>query len=273
MKNTIFVTGGSGLVGARLLPRLVADGLECRALLRPGREAPPDVVPVQGDLLEPESYAGALEGVSAVVHLAAQFRALDPAATWQVNHLGMRALIAAVQERAPAARVVMASTAQIYDADGVHPARESDPAAPTHAYPASKLAAENDLKASGLNWSILRLCFVYGEGDGHLESVPPLFTQFQLHPASVLSLLHHRDVAQAVRLALTGALDQRVVNILDEAPTTALEMCRIVGAEMPPNHAPLANPWGGRIDGALARSLGFQPEVRTIQQAIQEGLL
>lgn len=39
------------------------------------------------------------------------------------------------------------------------------------------------------------------------------------------------------------------------------------------NDLKATNPWAGRIDGALARTLGFRPEVRTIHQAIQEGLL
>ena len=37
---TILVTGATGLVGARLLPRLVQAGLDCRALLRGGKPAP-----------------------------------------------------------------------------------------------------------------------------------------------------------------------------------------------------------------------------------------
>jgi hypothetical protein len=36
---------------------------------------------------------------------------------------------------------------------------------------------------------------------------------------------------------------------------------------------PLANPWYLHIDGSLARSLGFQPIVRTVYQAVQEKLM
>jgi hypothetical protein len=41
------------------------------------------------------------------------------------------------------------------------------------------------------------------------------------HPARALSLIHQRDIATAVELALPGATDGHVVNIVDEAPTTA----------------------------------------------------
>ena len=47
---TILVTGVTGLVGARLLPRLVERGEECRALVRPGKNGPTGVMAVEGDL-------------------------------------------------------------------------------------------------------------------------------------------------------------------------------------------------------------------------------
>ena len=68
----------------------------------------------------------------------------------------------------------MASTGLVYDANASRPGREEDATHPALAYPASKIAAENALRASGFIWSILQLGFVYGDGDGHLASVPPI---------------------------------------------------------------------------------------------------
>ena len=48
---TILVTGGTGLVGSRLLRRFVDAGVDCRALARPGKEVPAGSAPVAGDLL------------------------------------------------------------------------------------------------------------------------------------------------------------------------------------------------------------------------------
>lgn len=72
------------------------------------------------------------------------------------------------------------------------------------AYPASKLAAENELRESGLNWSIQRLGFVHGDRDGHLESVPKLAINTKWHPAMRMSMIQHRDIANAMNLALRG---------------------------------------------------------------------
>jgi UDP-glucose 4-epimerase len=71
---TILVTGGTGLVGSRLLRRFVDARVDCRALVRPGKEVPAGATPVEGDLLEADSLKKAVEGVSAIVHLAAVFR-------------------------------------------------------------------------------------------------------------------------------------------------------------------------------------------------------
>ena len=74
---TILVTGATGLVGARLLPRLVEAGMDCRALMRGGKEVPAGVTAVEGDILDPASLVQAVEGVSAIIHLAAVLRTQD----------------------------------------------------------------------------------------------------------------------------------------------------------------------------------------------------
>jgi len=269
----ILVTGGTGLVGSRLLRRFVDAGVDCRALVRPGKEVPAGATPVEGDLLDADSLKHAVEGVSAIVHLAAVFRTQKEDDIWRANLDGTKNLIAAAKAHAPQVRFVMASTGLVYDADASHPGLEEDTTNPKLAYPASKIAAENELRNSGLNWSILRLGFVYGDGDGHLASVPPIVARFKWHPAKTFSLIHQRDVAGAVELALTGAMDGHIVNICDDAPTTLYEMASLVGCPIEPSAEPLTDPWMGRMDGSRLRSFGFQPTVPTVYQAMQQGIL
>lgn len=272
---TILVTGATGLVGARLLPRLVQAGEDCRALVRAGKDVPAGVAAVEGDLQDPASLAHAVEGVSAIVHLAAVFRTPDDNLIWKSNLDGTRHLIAAAKAHAPDARFIMASTSNIYDADTPRPGREDDAANPKQAYPASKLAAEGELRASGLDWSILRFGFVYGDGDGHVESLPKYVAsgQAKFHPAARMSMVHHRDIATGVNLALTGALDEHVVNLSDDAPTTYFELFELIGEEMEPSSEPLTNPWNLHVDNTLARSLGFHPIISTVHQAVREELM
>jgi nucleoside-diphosphate-sugar epimerase len=270
---TILVTGATGLVGERLVPRLAGMGEDCRALIRPGKRGPVGATAVEGDLFDSASLADAVAGVSAIIHLAAVFRTPDTDLIWKSNVEGTRGLIAAAQAHAPDARFIMASTSNVYDKRATRPARETDRAEPQQAYPASKVAAETLLRGSGLTWSILRFPFVYGDGDGHLEMLPKHVATFGFHPANRMSTIHHRDIATAMKLALSGAFDGRIVNISDEAPTTIYELVGLVGDDMRPSADAMQNPWHLHVDASLARSLGFQPIVRTVYQAVQEGIL
>jgi nucleoside-diphosphate-sugar epimerase len=270
---TILITGATGLVGERLVPRLVEEGLACRVLLRAGRNCPSGAMAVTGDMLDPSTLSEAVRGISAVVHLAAVFRSPDADLIWRSNLDGTRHLIAAVQAHAPGARFILASTSNVYDKDATRPSLETDSVAPSQAYPASKVAAEASLRESGLNATILRLPFVYGDGDGHLQMLPKHLAAFGFHPAHRMSTIHHRDVATAMLMALDGAFDGRIVNLSDEAPTTVYELAAIVGQPMEPSAEPMQHPWQLHVDGSLARRLGFRPTVRTVYQAAQEGIL
>lgn len=266
----ILMTGATGLVGARLLPRLVEDGHECRAIVRRENSVPREVTEVIGDLGDGESLASAVSGVDAIVHLAAALRTTDSDLIWKTNLEGTRNLISAAEAHAPRARFIMASTSHVYNADSVRPSREGDATDPQHAYPASKLAAEKALRSSTLNWIIQRYGFVYGDLDGHVDSLPELVVSAGLHPAQRMSLIHHRDIAIATRLALSGAMDRRVVNITDDAPMSLYELVEFADGTAESSSTALENPWHLQMDGALARRLGFRPSVRTIRQAIEQ---
>jgi len=88
-----------------------------------------------------------------------------------------------------------------------------------------------------------------------------------------MSTIHHRDIATAMEMALKGVFDGRIVNISDDAPTTIYELVQLVGAKMEPSSDAMQYPWYQHIDASLARSLGFQPTVRSVYQAVHEGIM
>jgi len=269
----ILVTGGTGLVGSRLLRHFMEAGVDCRALVRAGKEIPAGVTRVEGDLFDEASLKRAVEGVTAIVHLAAVFRTKNEDEVWRANLDGTKNLIAAVKAYTPDARFIMASTGLVYNEDAGRPGMEDDEVHPKLAYPASKVAAEKELRDSGLTWSILRLTFVYGDGDEHLASTAKAVVAMKMHPAQAYSMIHQRDVATAFELALTGALDGLTLNVADDAPTTIYEMASIVGSILKPSNEPLKNPWWGRVDASRLRSHGFSPKILTVYQAAREGIL
>lgn len=72
--DRILVTGGTGYVGGRLVPRLLDAGYQVRVLVRDparlqGRVWLDQVEVIQGDILDPETLSPALEGVAAAYYL------------------------------------------------------------------------------------------------------------------------------------------------------------------------------------------------------------
>lgn len=88
----MFVTGSTGKVGSRLIPRILQQGHDVKILVRDATKVKKlqqqGAEIVEGDLLYPESYKDALRGTDVVIHLAAQFRGwmnIQPKSpTWMV---------------------------------------------------------------------------------------------------------------------------------------------------------------------------------------------
>jgi len=195
----IFLTGLTGYVGQRIARRLSSSGETIRALVLPGEEVPsglPNVDVVRGDLLDPASFAGRGEGVSAVVHSAAAMLPNPAAKVRTVNVDGTRHVLEAARNWGARRFVYLSAVSAAY------PVR--------NCYGDSKLEAERLIAASGIPWSVLRPTMVYGEGGGlHfarlaglVRSAPGFFPVFGPGTAK-LQPVHVQDLASAVELALT----------------------------------------------------------------------
>lgn len=70
-KREVFITGGTGFMGARVIAELLRRGHTVRALAREGsaRELPPGCAAVLGNALEKESYAGRMRPAGTFVQL------------------------------------------------------------------------------------------------------------------------------------------------------------------------------------------------------------
>ncbi|RKH19807.1 NAD-dependent epimerase/dehydratase family protein [Corallococcus praedator] len=272
----ILVTGATGKVGSRLTRRLAERGHQVRALVRdPKRAAALNearVELVQGDLLDVASLAATVRGVDAVVHCAAFFRGATPEQAHAVNDLGTQHLASAARA-ASVKRFIFTSTGLVYGSNGGRLAREDDPCAPTAAYPVSKLAAERFLLAlEGLDVRVLRLPFVYGDGDPHIEEVIPVMRSFP--PAQRLSIGHHADVAQAVaRLLDAPSPAHRIYNVVDDEAPELATLFASVGAPPPDgSNAEFARNFDTLLDGRRIREdLGFKPMFPRLADALAAG--
>lgn len=173
--STVFVTGGSGFVGGRLIARLVRDGHTVRALARSETSAATvrglGAQAVSGDMADVASLRSAAQGCELAFHSAArttrggtkdQFRADNVEGTANVlracREAGVRRVVHVSSEAA-----LMAGQALV-DVDENAPLRPDSPAA----YPATKAEAEKlvlDANTDGFETVVVRPRFVWGAGD------------------------------------------------------------------------------------------------------------
>ncbi len=211
--RSCFVTGGTGFIGRRLIPRLVERGWRVRCLLRtPSKASSLAGLPVEmvrGDLGSFEVLRQAVSGVDAVLHLAGLTAARSLPEYARVNAASTHALGKAAMQASvpPRVFVFLSSLAAIGPGGGPspEPRREEDDPAPLSDYGVSKLAGERALLGiPGLPLVILRPPAVYGPGDPELL---PFFriADRGLFPVvgrrALLSLVHVDDLARAIALA------------------------------------------------------------------------
>lgn len=200
----VLVTGATGFVGAPLCAQLLEAGHKVRAWTRgPAASLAPGVEPYAGGALGPGTdFLPALEGVDAVVHLAAHVHRLraaheEEAAFRMVNVEATRAL-AEASAKAGVRRFVFTSSVKAIGEGGPTPYDDDTPCAPQDAYGRSKLDAERALLSSRPDAVILRPPVVYGPRAR----------------ANVLRLL--RTVDRGVPLPLAGVRNARSMIHVDD---------------------------------------------------------
>src|SRR5262245_60758818 len=168
----ILVTGAAGFVGAALCRELAARGHEVRAAVRrpsaPGKGVPGASEAVVPDLAGDFDRRGLVQGMDAVVHLAAiAHRSATDAELQRVNVVGATRLAEAAA--GVARRFVFLSSVKVHGEDsGERAYSEADPTRPGDAYGRSKAEAERFLAEvaarSGMELVVIRSPLAYGPG-------------------------------------------------------------------------------------------------------------
>ncbi|MDY6946500.1 MAG: NAD(P)-dependent oxidoreductase [Pseudomonadota bacterium] len=178
----MFVTGATGFIGAHFVERALAEGHEVIGLHR--SEGPKHRVAIEhlrslgaslrrGDILQPDSFASALQGADCVCHFAAAFResGADEAYFERMNVEGT-SNVAKAAAAAGVKRFVHCGTAGIYGQRVAGTIDEKTPIRPWNGYERSKLAADEQVRAiagaAGMEYVILRPTAVYGPRDERL---------------------------------------------------------------------------------------------------------
>ena len=202
----IAVVGATGFVGSHLVPHLVASGQRVIAISRDGRRLPEwtDDVEARAADITTDDLEVALAGADAVVHLAAIPRETGGRRFDDVNVRGTQRVVAAA-ERIGVRRFVHLSVLGVADD-------------PKLAYLYSKWRGEDAVRASGLEWVVLRPSLMFGIGDGFFNLVK---TTLRWWSPGVVAIpgkgdarfqpLSVDDLAIAVERSLTDAGSARTI--------------------------------------------------------------
>jgi uncharacterized protein YbjT (DUF2867 family) len=197
----IFVTGGTGYIGSRLIPLLASRGHQAKALVRRGSEKklPPGALGIPGDALRMDSYTNDLRGSDTFVHLigtphpspakAQQFRDVDLLSV----HVAIRAA-----SHADIRQFVYLSVAQ--------------PALVMKAFIDVRRAGEAMIRESGINATFVRPWYVLGPGHWWPYAILPIYWILERLPNT-------RESARRLGLVTIGQMLNALICSIENPPT------------------------------------------------------
>jgi nucleoside-diphosphate-sugar epimerase len=202
----ILITGGTGKVGRCVVQQFCIVGNTVRVFDLPhmdysGLENVEGIEVLRGDITKPESVKQAVQGVSAVIHLAALLPPVSENSrelTFAVNVEGTARLVEELQRVNPDAPLVFSSSVSTYgDTKGVKfPITVDYRQQALDIYAGSKIAAEGFLRKSYPNAVILRISGI---------SVPSIQAPPEVWPFMAgqrIEFIHRDDVVKAICAAV-----------------------------------------------------------------------
>lgn len=206
MNGPILITGGAGSVGRRLVQRCREGGHPVRVFDLPvcdfsGLEGEEGIEVVKGDITDAATVAQAVDGVGAVMHLAAL---LPPASeakrdrTFAINVEGTATIIRAMAAGASDAVLVFSSSVSTYGDTTAEapPVRVTHPQTALDLYAESKIASEQLVREAPVASVVLRIAGI---------AVPVLQEPPEVWPFTAeqrLEMVHRDDVVLALYKAL-----------------------------------------------------------------------
>jgi NADH dehydrogenase len=189
----IAVAGGTGFVGRHVVEALSARGHTVLVLARGERATPNGAALLRCDVAREEVPAGALRGCDGVVNLAG-IKGESGTQTFEAVHVaGTERLLAACRQQGIRRFVHLSVVCSRPDAESP--------------YHDTKWRAEESVRASGLDATILKPGVIYGPGDDMVTHLVKMIRFAAVFPvvgrgASLLQPVDVRDVAEAVAAAL-----------------------------------------------------------------------
>jgi len=243
----VLVTGVSGFTGSVLAKKLILKGLDVRGIARASSRIDHlKALPItwfRGDVFDPSSIEAATKDVAYVFHVAAAYRQAGVSDDfYRLVHVESTRLLAeSLAGRPGFKRFVHISTVGVHGHIARPPAGENYPFAPNDMYQQTKAEAELWLKdfalKTGLPFTVIRPCAIYGPGDTRLLKLfrlaaGPVFPLLG-RGKSLYHLIHVDDLTEIMILAATHPQAQGQAFIAGNPAAVSLEKIgRIVAKSM-----------------------------------------
>lgn len=280
----IFVTGGTGFIGRRVVERLRERGDDVVVLARNVAKAAPlealGCTVVEGDLADDDAIRAGVTGADAVIHAGADYRVGIPrrerAALEEANVRGTERVLDAAAD-AGVQRIVYVSTGNVYGntrgkvADETY--RRDEGAGFLSAYDETKYRAHRvaeDRIAKGAPIVIVQPGAVYGPGDtsqvaNMIDQVRTGKLKLVMFPEFTLNYVHVEDLAEGIVRALDEGRVGEAYNLggdpitMRELVTTVAELS---GRKAPRRAMPTAAMKAGiPIGPVIGKVMGFPPNL------------
>jgi uncharacterized protein YbjT (DUF2867 family) len=217
----ILVTGGTGVIGEGAIPELLTRGHSVRLLSRHADEDAKQwhgVQPFVGDVADASSIRGAADGCDAVLHIAGIVAEDPPKTTFASVNVGGTQNLVDEAQRANVRRFVFVSS---LGAD--HGASD---------YHRSKREAEQLVRGSALDWTIVRPGNVYGPGDEVISLILKLVRTLPAVPViddgeQEFQPVWHEDLAKVLATVLErNDLSRQILEASGPEVTTMNDLLR-----------------------------------------------
>ncbi|MDD3628948.1 MAG: NAD(P)-dependent oxidoreductase [Actinomycetota bacterium] len=222
----ILVTGGFGSVGLFTIQELLKKDCNVRVMeLKTAanekiyKKFKSDIEVIWGDITRKEDVERAVENQDAVIHLAYIIPPLSeekPDLAWEVNIEGTRNLLNILRTFSKKIRIIFASSVSVFgNTKNLKPPRTTlDPVIPTDNYSHHKVACEQLIKISGLDWVILRLGAVLSVS---LCELDPLL--FRVPLDTRIELIHAHDAGIAFANAVLDKNISKKILLIGGGPS------------------------------------------------------
>jgi nucleoside-diphosphate-sugar epimerase len=229
----VLLTGGSGTVGKKVLEKLceyntfetiVFDlkSKRTQSFYKPYRNK---VTIIYGDISKRKEIEAACKNIDFVIHLAAIIPPLadqDPDLAFEVNVRGTEHLLRSLEMHSKDAFFIYASSVSVYGDRVDQPfIRVDDPLLPSEGdeYARTKIAAEQFVRESQLDWSIFRLSAIFGSENKEVNGL-----LFDMPLATPMEITTSKDTAKAFVHAIAKKewLSKKIFNL------GGGEKCRII---------------------------------------------